>query len=637
VSDKPSQPLTSDDHSTSVPVEPDTAADADVAQSDAATEQDLRTLLEMSRALARSGDPKIVGDLVAAHIARATGVDACVVGTWDRATGRLITAGSHPAGRPGKEDGRLVAAYPTIVRVLGERIRGFVDADDHAADPRELLHLRAGGHSFSALVPLVARGSAIGLVELLSVRRIVFDERMLDLAQALANEAAIALENARQHDEATHRAFHDPLTRLANRALFRDRLDQALRRATRGLRSVAVLFVDLDDFKAVNESLGHDIGDELLAAVAQRLEGCLRPGDSTARLGGDEFAVLIEGVEDTSGAIPPAERILASFAKPFRVRDTELYVGASIGIAVGAPGARTPEELLRNAELAMGQAKAGGKGRHSMFEAQLRAAAVDRVELATLLRRALDQNELTLHYQPIVDLASGGVLGFEALVRWQQPERGLLMPAEFLDIADETGLIVPLGRWILREACWQARAWQVRFPSDPPLSLTVNLSARQLNHPALVEDVDDALRTSGLDPGSLVLDLAESLLMTDSAATLTTVRRLKALGVRLAVDDFGSGFSSLAHLQGFPIDILKIDRTIVENVGSAGEQGALVRSIIEIGQDMRLVMIAEGVERADQAAALIDLHCDMAQGYFVNRPAPVAVLDGYLERIVGLG
>ncbi len=586
----------------------------------------------MSSELARSLDPSAVGDLIARHIATATGVEECGISYWDREGDRVVTYGYFPPERRAAiEPSYALAEYPETGRVLTESRQVVVCVDDATADSREVEYLREIGNQVSAMLPLVAKGQAIGLVELTSPQNITFDERRLGLAQTMANEAAMALENARLYEQVRHQAFHDPLTRLANRTLFRDRLDHALSRALRGLGSVAVLFVDLDDFKTVNDSRGHTVGDALLVAAGERLVSVLRPGDTVARLGGDEFAVLVEDVGDAREAIVPAERILAAFSVPFVVGGAELFVGASIGIAIGAAGERTTDELLRNADFAMYQAKSLGKGRHAMFEPRMRDAAVERVELATMLRHALDREEFTLHYQPIVDLRTGATRGVEALIRWQHPERGLLMPGAFIGIAEETGLIVPIGRWVLRQACRQARQWQDRYPSDPPLTMSVNLSPRQFTDPRLVTGIAEALRDADLEPESLTLEITESVLVGDGDSTVEKLRQIRSLGVRLAIDDFGTGYSSLSYLQRFPIDILKIDRAFVEAIGQP-EGNALVRSIVDIGRTLHLKTVAEGVEHPDQPGQLVELDCDLGQGYLMNRPQDASAIDAYLAR-----
>jgi len=597
-----------------------------------ANDHELRSLLAMSTELARNIDPSAVGDLIARHIATATGVDECGISYWERESDRVVTYGYFPPERRDAIDPSYeLAEYPETARVLTDCRQIVIDVEDETADAHEVEYLRSIGNRISAMLPLVAKREAIGLVELTSAEHVQFDERRLGLAQTMANEAAMALENARLYERVRHQAFHDPLTRLANRSLFRDRLDHAVVRSTRGLRSVSVLFVDLDDFKTVNDTYGHTVGDALLIAAGERLMSVVRPGDTVARLGGDEFAVLLEDVEDGRDAVAPAERMLAAFSVPFQIAGNELFIGGSIGIAMGAAGERTADELLRNADFAMYQAKSMGKGRYAMFEARMRDAAVERVELASLLRRALERNELLLHYQPIIDLRSGDIRGLEALIRWQEPERGLLMPGSFIDIAEETGLIVPIGRWVLREACRQARLWQDRFPSDPPISINVNISARQFSDPRLVADVASAVRDSGIPASSLILEITESLLIREADGTVSKLRAIRAMGVRLAIDDFGTGYSSLSYLQRFPLDVLKIDRAFVEGVGNA-EGSALIRSIVDIGRSLRLSTVAEGIERPEQPAQLLALQCDLGQGFLMNRPQDAGAIDAFLAR-----
>jgi len=591
---------------------------------------ELHSLLAMSTELAGNLEPATVGDLIARHIATATGVDECGISYWDQEADKVFTYGYYPPERRAAiEPAYALAEYPETRRVLTGGRSKIIHVADGDADPNEVRYLRSIGNVVAAMLPLVAKGEAIGLVELTSAREVDFDERRLGLAQTMANEAAMALENARLYEQVRHQAFHDPLTRLANRALFRDRLEHALARTSRGLQSVAVLFLDLDDFKSINDSRGHTVGDALLVAVGERLVGILRPSDTVARLGGDEFAILIEDVDERHEATAPAERILAALREPFPVAGAEIFIGGSIGIATGAAGERTVDELLRNADFAMYQAKSVGKGRHAMFEPQMRDAAVERIELAALLRRALERGEMILHYQPIVDLRTRAIRGLEALVRWHQPERGLLMPEQFIPIAEETGLIVPLGRWVLREALKQAREWQLRYPVDPPLSMSVNLSPRQVADPRLFDDVLEALTESGLDPGCLTLEITESVLMGEGLATVDTLRAIKELGVRLAIDDFGTGYSSLSYLQRFPIDVLKIDRAFVNAIDGA-EGTALVRSIVDIGRSLHLETVAEGVERPEQPGQLVELDCDLGQGYLMNRPQDAAAIDRIL-------
>ncbi len=425
----------------------------------------------------------------------------------------------------------------------------------------------------------------------------------------------------------TRLALQDPLTGLPNRALFLDRLALALRRQHRDGRMVAVLFVDLDRFKAVNDTLGHLAGDRLLVAVADRLGHILRPGDTIARLGGDEFAVVCEGMAGQAAAEEVAIRILNSLATPVVVEGQEIIPSASIGIAVSEPEA-TPDTMLRDADTAMYEAKDAGRNRFHVFDPASRARTLARLRRAEELRVALDRSELRLCYQLEVDLAEETTTGVEALVRWQHPTLGLLPPSEFIDVAEETGLVVPLGDWVLQEAC---RELARRGPNTNPgaLRLSVNLSARQLGVPALIDTVRDVLHETGLDPWRLCLEITESVLMDDVESSIEALLDLKALGVRLAIDDFGTGYSSLSYLRRFPVDVVKLDRSFVAGLGVDPTATAIVAAVVNLAHALGIVVVAEGVETEAQLVALRALRCDRAQGYYWNRPLPAAELPGW--------
>jgi diguanylate cyclase (GGDEF)-like protein/PAS domain S-box-containing protein len=418
-------------------------------------------------------------------------------------------------------------------------------------------------------------------------------------------------ERKQLEEQLTHQAFHDPLTGLANRALFSDRVDHAVRRRS-AERRVAVLFMDLDDFKTVNDSLGHVPGDLVLRAVADRLARCLRDGDTVARLGGDEFAVLVEDA-DPIDAQTVAGRILHSLDEPFEVAGKQVRLSASVGVAFAANG--EADDLLRNADVAMYTAKGRGKGRIALFEASMHAAVVTRLELRGDLEHALERKQLRLRFQPVYDLAGGALESFEALLRWRHPERGDVAPDDFIPIAEETGLIVPIGRWVLEQACRQAQAW--RESGHPHIAMSVNLSARQLSEPNVVEWVAEALATTGLPAANLVLELTESAMLQDDHGLL---RQLSALGVRLAIDDFGTGYSSLSYLARFPIDILKIDRSFIAELGTEQEDTALVHSVIQLAAAMKLRTVAEGIERPEQLERVRELGCQSGQGFLFARP-----------------
>ncbi len=434
--------------------------------------------------------------------------------------------------------------------------------------------------------------------------------------------------------ELTRLAFHDPLSGLPNRALFLDRLERALARADRANGRVAVLFLDLDNFKVVNDSLGHEVGDTVLRTAGDRLAACLRAEDTVARFGGDEFTVLLDEVHVVADAVEVAERIAVALRAPVDLAGREVYTSASIGIAVSTPRRDRPDSLLRDADLALYRAKSSGKARYAVFDASMSAHAIERLELETDLRHALDRGEFRVYYQPIVSLVDGRVTGVEALVRWERPGYGLQAPAAFIGVAEETGLIVPLGQWVLEQACCQARVWQERYPSEPPLTVSVNLSPRQCQHPRLVADVARTLEATGLDPRTLTLEITESLVLQDTGVTAATLAALKALGVHLAIDDFGTGYASLSYLKRFPADMLKIDRSFVDGLGQDTQATAIVRSLVALARTLALDVTGEGIETATQRAALLELGCEQGQGYLFARPLPPAETDALLAQAV---
>lgn len=435
-----------------------------------------------------------------------------------------------------------------------------------------------------------------------------------------------------------HRAFHDGLTGLANRHLFRDRVEHTAARGHRRPEPFAVLFLDLDGFKMVNDTLGHAAGDELLIIVAHRLRHATREHDTAARLGGDEFAVLLEDLTDQSDAARVAERILNELRQPLDVGGSQVQIDGSIGIAVSdraeateSPSATT-EELLRNADIAMYMAKGAGKGRYEVFEPSMHVAVVQRLKLESDLQRALQRDEFEVHYQPIVTLEDAEVVGVEALVRWNHPERGMVTPADFIPAAEETGLIIPIGAWVLEEACRRTRQWQDAYPATAPLRVSVNVSPRQITHGDVAADVERALAESGLNPEYLTLEITETALMTDTDRAISLFRELKRLGVRLAVDDFGTGYSSLAYLQSFPFDVLKIDRSFIDGLTRGTQNPAVVRAIIDLGRSLDLQTVAEGIEHAEQLTRFRDLHCNYGQGYLFARPAPHGDIEALLAQ-----
>ena len=453
-----------------------------------------------------------------------------------------------------------------------------------------------------------------------------------DDAGAITGVSVIARDITQRQqleEQLLRQALHDPLTGLANRALFTDRLEHALARGRRPGVTVAILVIDLDGFKDINDSLGHDAGDDLLTIAGMRLQGHARPGDTMARLGGDEFGVLLEDIT-AAEAVRSAEGLLEGLATPIVLRDRDLTPTASIGIAIAA--GEDAETLLRNADTAMYAAKRQGKGRYALFEPAMHATIIERLDLAADLSRAVEKRQLHLCYEPQISLGSGRICSLEALVRWRHPTRGEVSPGEFIPLAEETGMILAIGRWVLWEACRQVKAWQERWPAPAPLTIAVNLSARQLQHPGIVDEVRAALAAAGLAPQSLVLEITETAIMEQLDAAITILTELRRLGVRLALDDFGTGYSSLSYLQRLPVDILKIDRSFVAGVAKSTEDSALARGILTLGQTLGLETVAEGIETAEQLAALRELGCQLGQGYLFARPLGPAAVDTLLER-----
>jgi len=421
-------------------------------------------------------------------------------------------------------------------------------------------------------------------------------------------------------------AFHDPLTLLANRTLFKDRVQHALTLAQRGHGSVAVLFLDLDNFKTINDSLGHDAGDRLLQAVAQRIVKNTRASDTVARLGGDEFAVLLERIATPDEVQRLAESLIETLGAPFVLSAVEVRVAASIGVAFATSAAGT-ESLLGNADIAMYHAKAGGKNRYAVFEPQMQDVLHERLRLEADIGRALAEQEFFLEYQPIVDLGTGSLLGVEALVRWRHPEAGILMPNQFIPIAEECGQIVKLGRWVLMEACRALHAWRSCVAGGAGLRVAVNISGRHLQHGELLQDVAAALAGSGLEATNLVIELTESTIMYNTDANLERLQQLKALGVRLAIDDFGTGYSSLSYLHRFPIDILKIDRSFVSRLTNSENGPELARAVITLGETLGLDTVAEGIELEPQVASLLELGCVAGQGFLFAKAGSLEELS----------
>ncbi len=499
--------------------------------------------------------------------------------------------------------------------LVGRQFQSILDEADQADCRAQLAHMVTSGakRDLSAATLLSKDGRRVPVET--SWRNALDDAAV----QGIVLTVRDVTERRRLEAEIQHRAFHDGLTDLANRDLFRDRLDHVTARARRRPQTYAVLFLDLDGFKHVNDSLGHDAGDALLVEVAERLSFCVRDADTVARFGGDEFAVLLEDISTQADAARVAERILESLHASVDLDGQRVFVGASIGIAIG-DGSRGSEELMRDADLAMYMAKNAGKGRYELFEEEMHVQAQRRLQLEQELRRAVEERQFVLHYQPIVDLETGRIRDVEALVRWQREDGALVPPNEFIPLAEETGLIIPLGRWVLREACAQVAAWQQTLPGAGDLGVAVNISARQLGYGDVVADVARALGSSGLAPHHLTLEVTESSVLGDDDDTLALMRDLKSLGVRLAVDDFGTGYSALSYLQRYPFDVLKIDRSFVHGLTDGSANPGVLRALVELGTSLSLTTVAEGIEHMEQLRRFRSLDCQLGQGFLFARP-----------------
>ena len=506
-----------------------------------------------------------------------------------------------------------------------------VAVDDYDSWSHRSLDLPARIFGAVVGVPLKSGGRTVGVIGLASgAAERTFGTREIGALSRFAQLASIALDNAHLFEAAQRGALYDPITGLPNRDLLTDRVTHALSWSRdAAMDPIALILLDLDRFKVVNESLGHAVGDRLLMAVGQRLQGCLRPGDTVARFGGDEFAVMLDGVGAVEDARRTAERILAEMSAPFTLGDRDWYVNASLGIAMAWPGRGTPGDLLREAEVALVRAKSTPGSRFVLFQPEMSDATLERVELENDLRYALDRDELRLHYQPLVDLATDRIVGVEALVRWQHPTRGLVPPLAFIPLAEDTGLIVPIGRWVLETACRQARAWLDERP-DSPLVMSVNLSPRQFAQPTLVAEISDILEITGLPADRLELEITESILLDEGDMSAAALRALRELGVGLVLDDFGTGYSSLSYLRRLPLDTIKIDRSFIDGIDSDDANLPIVQAVIALAHGLGIDVVAEGIETAGQLARLRELVCDRGQGFYYARPQPPEQLTALL-------
>jgi len=612
-------------------------------------EREARTMASRMRAVAVAASGVLAADseltlqrVLHEACRRVMAFDAFTFGTYDAAAHALTVIGARPDGGS------------SVVALGGDLVGSVVRTRGSVATPRG--EGDAADDAAVACSPVVDRGVVVGLLAVRSDTLAAYDEADVAVLEAVAALAATALRNIRLMDELrgsrealAHQAHHDPLTDLANRARVKQRLAQAL--ASDHASRVAVVALDLDGFKTVNDSLGHAAGDAVLTEVAARLLNATRGGDTVARLGGDEFCILLENAHAEHDVQVVAERVLAALRVPFVLDDRLVFVGGSVGIARAAPRLEAERELslgtgpapdvdaaaealLRDADTAVYHAKARGKGQSALFEPHMHAAALERLVLEIDLRAAIEREEFTVVYQPIVGLAAGELEGVEALIRWMHPTRGPIAPLDFIPLAEATGLIIPIGRAILRAACRQGAAWQ-SARAGRPLTITVNVSGRQLEDAGFVDDVAAALAESGLDPKALVLELTESTIAQQPDLAAERLHVLKTLGVRLAIDDFGTGYSSLSYLQQFPIDVLKIDKSFVDNVTRGGPHAALARTIVALADALSVKCVAEGVEEQEQRVCLTELGCVFGQGYHFARPMSADALSVFMETAPG--
>lgn len=513
------------------------------------------------------------------------------------------------------------------------------DAGEKAADGETATGQIPDGVAYAVAPVITADGQVIGTICVIDTAPHVWTHTeincLLDIATLLVTELELRSDltlKRETHEHLLYSTLHDALTGLPNRALFTERLRHAMRRVARHPDDLfAVLFLDLDRFKEVNDNLGHFAGDELLRAVARRLEACIRPEDTVARLSGDEFVILLESISDTSDAGRVAERIEEALSFPINLAGSEVTSSASMGIVTSSMSHDQPEQILRSADMAMYRAKAAGRARYELFDRAMHTDAQARLQLEADLRRAVELGEFRLHYQPLISLRTGRVTGLEALVRWEHPQRGLVLPADFIPVAEETGLIVPIGQWVLFEACRQIKEWHSSHPRRVPLSMGVNLSSRQFSQPDLIEQIKQALETTGVPPASLCLEITEAAIIDKGHYAASILSQIRELGAQVYLDDFGTGYSSLSYLHGLPIDAIKIDRAFVSNMDTDEKNLRLVRTILTLAEIVGVRAEAEGISTAEQLRELRALNCEQGQGYLFSAPIARDAVEAVLR------
>jgi diguanylate cyclase (GGDEF)-like protein len=592
----------------------------------------LEGLAEVQRLITQRAPLQEVLDTITAGIGRIIGDEIVGLRLIDSEDPTLMNAVSVS----GAGWDQLLRVAPTTIEMgaggMAITEDQLVVIEDYSSHPQAIAALVDLGLQAAMAAPVYREGSAAGSLVVSSTRR---GRRYSDTERvallAFAEHASLALTDAERTNQMLHSALHDALTGLPNRALFLDRLQHRLAPTRQGRQESAVLFLDLDQLKYVNDSLGHLVGDQVLVGTASRIQRSVRPDDTVGRISGDEFAVLLNEVASDDDARLIAERVLDGIREPFVFDGRTLVVSASIGVRVVRDDDRDAQDVMRGADLAMYEAKANGRGRVGTYRRELDERALQRLGMEEQLRAALDNGEFRIVYQPIVGLRSGRTDGVEALLRWRHPDRGTVPPSEFISIAEESGLIVALGAWVLRESCLQTVRWNAAHPHTP-LQLNVNLSARQLHEMDLVGTVRRTLSETGLPPSQLTLEVTESILLRDAASSIEQLQALRRTGVTIAIDDFGTGYSSLSYLQRLPVDIVKIDRSFVSEIASGARAAAFVRAILQLCRTIELRTVAEGVETAEQAAALRRLRCDLAQGYFFAHPLEPDQIDARLYR-----